>query len=233
MAAPTINATYTDVVTTAGTSATDNTVTGLNTGDLMILIGVIDEDVTGSIATTGITGMTQQLVEDTTLFLTVVVYTKVLVSGDTSATSIGLSWTGNQKAVMYAYHILAAEHDGISGTPAISDNLTDSTPDVPAYGDLDEGDNLVFAIMGSDQTNTVSSNPTGYATQDFDQATGSGGCSAWVGTDVLGGAQAANNMTLGAGFRNSTAIIGVKEGTGGGGSGPSCRSLSLGLRLGL
>jgi hypothetical protein len=217
MAAPTIANTWTQITNTNENShdISVNDSSQFAVGDLIILIYTVDS-VPTSPAVSGLTGMTERWLT-TDSAVTHACYTKELVSGDTSVTTITVSWTGGgEKGIFYVYRIAAAEHDGLTGTPSATANGQVSDPDLPAIT-LDSGDHLVFGTCGMDANATVSTNPTGYTTENEDGNTGGGLCNQWVGTDVLGGSQSANGMTLSRSDRNNvTGIIAVKEVSGGG-----------------
>jgi len=202
-------------------------------GGLLIAICSIDSDhLAAAVSASGVAGMTEHFVVTDGTFQTLACYSKELEAGDTSATTFTITWGESQKAVIAVYYWLPNNHGGIVGTPTGVANGNDPTPDIPAMADLPEGENTVFAICGMDSGGGASivADPTGY-TEEYNQAgtISSGTVRLYVATATLGGAQAANTMTLNNSWNNSTGIIAVGEAVAGGGGSAITPRLRMGI----
>jgi len=183
-------------------------------GDLILVFSTTDGGVASSLGTSGgISNLIKRYAEEdigSGNDVTIGCFTKELESGDISASSVTVSWTGSEKACVAIYRIPKNEHNGLIGVPSATGNSASSTPDLPAIT-LTSGNHLVFGQVAMDGNVSVSVNPTGYSTTEDHSASGGSNCSQWIGEDVLGGPQSANGLTLSNTRNNCTGIIAVME----------------------
>lgn len=217
MAAPTIanSVTGTQNTNTTNVSA-DISAWSLAVGDLIVVIGTIDGNEAGNTAVTQ-SGFTEHYSVTSNSAITGCVYSKTLVSGDTSWTEIELTWTSNEKAVLRVLRFASGDHNGVGLSTGTLTNIGTTSVSLP-FAFFFETDTLAIGVSHNNGNATVSVNPTGYTTDDETSATGGANCTQWVGTDVLTGLQGANAYTLSAAQDSVSGIFGVDPGAGGGSS---------------
>ena len=208
-----------DSLTVTQDSNTDNVsadISGwtLAEGDLLIVAATIDGAEAGNTAITQ-TGFTEHYSTQTSnSLITGCLYSKELASGDTSWTSIDLTWTNNEKAVMRVWRIAAAEHDGIDVVATPNTNDASETPSIPA---ITLGTNSkAIAIAHLNGSATVDVNPAWYITDDQTTAAGGGPSTQWSGFDELSGSQSADAFTISSAQASVVSVIGIADATGGG-----------------
>ena len=183
-------------------------------GDLLIVAATIDGAEAGNTAITQ-TGFTEHYSTQTSnSLITGCLYSKELASGDTSWTSIDLTWTNNEKAVMRVWRIAAAEHDGIDVVATPNTNDASATPSIPA---ITLGTNSkAIAIAHLNGSATVDVNPAWYITDDQTTAAGGGPSTQWSGFDELSGSQSTDAFTISSAQASVVSVIGIADATGGG-----------------
>ena len=182
-------------------------------GDLLIVAATIDGAEAGNTAITQ-TGFTEHYSTQTSnSLITGCLYSKELASGDTSWTSIDLTWTNNEKAVMRVWRIAAAEHDGIDVVATPNTNDASETPSIPA---ITLGTNSkAIAIAHLNGSATVDVNPAWYIRDDQTTAAGGGPATQWSGFDELSGSQSADAFTISSAQASVVSVIGIADATGG------------------